>query len=151
MKLRQKIESFKSNNDEDDNSAPDTFVSWNKFLHLNALMKYLKGTKKMFIDMWMGFIDPYNEGFVQAQPLRILFEQLARGRYNAEPTLVSLGFCTAVIAALRLGTKNNIINTVNVRKAFENDTIDIELLNQTLKQNCEFNGISEILEKALYE
>lgn len=36
-----------------DDSAPDTFVSWRKFLHLNALMKYQKGTPQMFIDLWV--------------------------------------------------------------------------------------------------
>ena len=75
-------------------------------------MKYLWGTEKMFIDMWVGFIDPFNKGMVEAEPLRELFEQLARGRYTFEPTLISIGFSTAVICALKLKTKGDFVNSV---------------------------------------
>ena len=110
--LENKLAAIASNETNDNNTAPDTFVSWNKFLHLNSIMKYQCGTERMFIDMWIGFIDPYNEGMVEVEPLRDLFEQLARGKYTFEPTLISIGFSTAIISILKLKSKNHYINSL---------------------------------------
>ena len=61
-----------------DDMAPDTFVSWKKFLHLNALLKYQKGDKDMFIDMWMVFIDPFHQGFVYPNEIKSIFGILTK-------------------------------------------------------------------------
>lgn len=99
LALAQKLQSIKDNSNNTD-IAPDTFVSWQKYLHLNALMKYQKGSESMFIDMWTIFMDPFNRGTAKVSELRDLFEQLARGRYTAQPTLISQGFTNAIMYAL---------------------------------------------------
>jgi hypothetical protein len=100
IKLLKKLQEI-SDNSNSNETAPDTFVSWQKYLHLNALMKYQKGTKQMFVEMWISFIDPFHQGYVQEDEIRDIFEQLARGRYTKERTLVSTGFSNAVTFLLK--------------------------------------------------
>lgn len=100
IELLKKLRVMPDNSNSTD-AAPDTFVSWQKYLHLNALMKYQKGTKQMFIEMWISFIDPFNHGTIREDEIRDLFEQLARGRYTKEPTLISLGFSNAITFLLK--------------------------------------------------
>ena len=70
-KIKSKLQAISLESPE--GSAPDTFISWKTFLHLNALMKYQKGTSQMFIDMWMTFIDQFHHGFVNIKEIKLIF------------------------------------------------------------------------------
>jgi len=98
-------------------------------------MRFQKGTEQMFIDMWMNFIDPYNQGFVKLHDLLHLFEHLARGRLTKEPTLVSTGFSNAIGYAIQTacGFEADTFEMSKIRGIFEDHTLNINLLNQTLK------------------
>lgn len=109
----------------------------------------------------MVFIDPFHQGFVYADEIKIILEQLARGRYTKEPTLISEGFANAMTYALQvwsdLGSKtinnqsNPTIDSKCVRQAFDSETLNVSLLNQTLRAHWEFKGITELIEKMLKE
>jgi len=80
----------------------------------------------MFIEMWMIFIDPFNHGYVDVSDTRTLFgkvlriiylEELARGKYTYEPTLISSGFSNAMTYALQVHSdlESDIINMTKIK------------------------------------
>ena len=74
-----------------------TIVEWNDYLTLAALLKYFTATKKQYIDLWMGYLNPKGMPKLHLKEIYHPLELLVRGTFTEGSTLVSerfaQGFC----------------------------------------------------------
>ncbi len=77
-------------------------VTWDKFLFVNSLLRYFSLEVEEYINFWGKFIDPDGFQRIPLSDIRLLLENLARGVYNTEETIISASCADAIVELLRM-------------------------------------------------
>ena len=88
--------------------------------------------------IWFKILNPTGGSFVTVTEMWDLFERFARGQSTNEPNIVTRTFADKLINLLKLEdcfTPESHVCMTRLRQAIDNDTFDIELFNQMIKQD----------------
>eukprot|EP00347_Sterkiella_histriomuscorum_P008838 403343544 len=123
-----------------DVSNKNSKIEWEQYLLMNCFLKYFTLQKEQLIKIWIKILDPNGLRHIQMKKLIEFLEILARGTTTDEHTLVSKAYARNLIKCFEkedcLSENGNEVLMEKVEEAFKNGTIEIEILNQTLRVEC---------------
>lgn len=77
-------------------------VTWDKFLYINSLLRYFSLEVEEYVSFWGKFLDPDSFQRIQLKEIRNIFENLARGVYNTEETIISSSCADAIVELIQM-------------------------------------------------
>ena len=105
-------------------------------------MKYGTAKQDEFIEFWMKIFNPLQYQSILKTEFMDTLEKLARGQFTESPTLISLkyskGFYQMLVDKGCVKDENGDVIVDKFIRKIKKGEINIEYLNQTLKQDCEF-------------
>ena len=131
-----------------DTTSEGVRIEWDQYLYLKCFLELFTLPEAELQSIWMKALDPRGLSFIPISQFKNFIERLARGSMSDTPTPVSRVFSDQLMEMLEVencfsDNKEQVDMHKLRRKIEQENIISIEILNQLLKQDCEYKVVSE--------